>query len=57
MPELLGTVGTVVGFLAGVDLHVVVERGHLPETSITDLTLVRLLARMRFNVVDQGALL
>lgn len=57
MPELFGAVGTVVGLLSGVDLHVVIERGHLPETNLTDLALIRLLARMRFDVIDQGALL
>lgn len=57
LPELFGTVGTVVGLFPGVDLHVVVERCNLPEVDFADLALVRLLARVRLYVVDQGALL
>lgn len=57
LPELLGAVGTVEGLLSGMDLHVIVERGHLPETYVTDLALVWLLSRMRLDVVNQCALL
>lgn len=57
LPELLGAVGTVVGLLSSMDLHVIIERGHLPETDVTDLAFVWLLTRMRLDVINQCTLL